>query len=53
MSKLTVILPAYNEEENIETMVGRWRQFRAVLVNKHGLELKIVAVNDGSKDRTM
>ncbi|HYE67930.1 MAG TPA: glycosyltransferase [Anaerovoracaceae bacterium] len=52
MSKLTVILPAYNEEENIETMVLRWQQFREVLNYKYGLELQIIAINDGSKDRT-
>ena len=52
MNKLTVVLPAYNEEENIKTMVERWQQFRAVLTDKYGLELQIVAVNDGSQDRT-
>jgi len=52
MSKLMVVLPAYNEEENIETMVLRWQQFRELLTNKYGLELQIVAINDGSKDRT-
>lgn len=46
------MLPAYNEEENIETMVLRWQQFRDVLNHKYGLELQIVAINDGSKDRT-
>ncbi len=52
MSDLTVILPAYNEEENIETMVERWQQFRTVLADRYGLSLQIVAVNDGSKDKT-
>lgn len=52
MSKLTVMLPAYNEQENIETMVLRWQQFREVLNYKYGLELQIIAINDGSKDRT-
>ena len=52
MSKLTVILPAYNEEENIETMVDRWQQFREMLKNGYDLDLQIAAVNDGSKDRT-
>ncbi|MDD2483589.1 MAG: glycosyltransferase [Eubacteriales bacterium] len=52
MNKITVILPAYNEEENIETMVARWQEFREVLKKNYGLELELVAVNDGSKDRT-
>jgi dolichol-phosphate mannosyltransferase len=52
MNKLTVVLPAYNEEENIESMVERWQQLRSMLVDQYGLKLQIVAVNDGSKDRT-
>lgn len=52
MSKLTVVLPAYNEEENIETMVDRWQQMRNVLADQYGLKLQIVVINDGSRDRT-
>lgn len=52
MSDLTVVLPAYNEEENIETMVERWQQLRDELGERYGLKLQIVVVNDGSKDRT-
>ena len=52
MSDLTVVLPAYNEEENIETMVERWQQLRDVLADRYGLKLKILAVNDGSRDQT-
>jgi dolichol-phosphate mannosyltransferase len=52
MNKLTVVLPAYNEEENIRIMVERWQEFRGVLADRYGLGLQIVAVNDGSGDRT-
>lgn len=52
MTKLTVILPAYNEEENIRTLVERWLKMQEKLNIKYGYELHIVAVNDGSKDRT-
>lgn len=52
MNKLTVVLPAYNEAENIELMVERWQQLRNVLSDQYGLMLQIVVVNDGSKDRT-
>lgn len=52
MNKITVILPAYNEEENIETMVDRWQKLGEVLVNQYELELQIAAVNDGSTDKT-
>lgn len=52
MTKLTVILPSYNEEENIRTLVKRWQALQETLIDKYGYELQIVAVNDGSKDRT-
>lgn len=52
MTSLTVVLPAYNEEENLETLVCRWQEFRETLASKYALELQIVAVNDGSKDQT-
>lgn len=52
MNKLTVVLPAYNEEDNIRTMVERWQQLRGVLADRYGLEMYIVVVNDGSTDQT-
>jgi len=52
MNTLTVILPAYNEEQNIETLVSSWQQYKEVLLDKYGLILQVVIVNDGSKDRT-
>ncbi len=52
MNRLTVILPAYNEEENIDMMVESWQKQREFLKEKYGLELQITAVNDGSRDRT-
>lgn len=52
MNTITVVLPAYNEDQNIEALVSRWQDFRKVLSEKYGLELEIVAVNDGSTDKT-
>ncbi len=52
MNTLTVVLPAYNEEQDIKALVSRWQQFRLELKDRYGLELEIVAVNDGSKDKT-
>lgn len=52
MIKITVILPAYNEEENIRTMVERWQMLQETLTDEYGYELQLVAVNDGSKDKT-
>ncbi len=45
---LSVVLPAYNEEANIERVI---RQVIAYL-EARGLDYEIVPVNDGSRDRT-
>lgn len=52
MNTLTVVLPAYNEDQNVEALVSSWQHYREVLSNKYGLILQIVVVNDGSKDNT-
>lgn len=48
MASLSVVLPAFNEEENIGPMIGD------VLATAGGLagDLEIVVVDDGSRDRT-
>jgi len=53
MDELTVLLPAYNEEKNVETLVARWQEFCNPLKERYGLSLQIVVVNDGSSDQTM
>ena len=45
---LSVVLPAYNEEANIERVV---RQVAAYL-DPLGIDYEILPVNDGSRDRT-
>lgn len=50
--ELIVLLPAYNEEENIEKMVASWIQGKERIKEEFNLKLKIVIINDGSKDRT-
>lgn len=52
MIELCIVLPAYNEAENIETLVNRWQQYQGVLANDYGLALRIIIVNDGSVDQT-
>lgn len=47
--KLYIVIPAYNEEENIETVVREWNE----VVEKIGNESKLVIINDGSKDHTL
>lgn len=46
---LYIIIPAYNEEENIENVVAEWHE----IVAKIGNNSKLVVINDGSKDSTM
>lgn len=52
MNKITVVLPAYNEEESIEALLEKWEQQRSLLEEAHGLSLGIVVIDDGSDDGT-
>lgn len=52
MCELTVILPAYNEEDNISELTERWQNEKERLEKEGGCRLRIVAVNDGSSDNT-
>ncbi len=46
--KLYIVMPAYNEEENIEEVVKEWNS----VVEEIGNGSKLVVVDDGSKDNT-
>ena len=46
--ELSVVLPAYNEEANIENVV----RGVAAYLDEHGLDYEVIVVNDGSHDRT-
>ena len=48
MSRLAVILPMYNEADNVEPLVERLAAVRAA----SGLDLFVLAVDDGSDDAT-
>ncbi len=48
MDKLYIIVPAYNEEENVETFVKEWHPVTESL----GAEAELAIINDGSKDST-
>jgi glycosyltransferase involved in cell wall biosynthesis len=48
MSSLSIVLPAYNEEANVESTV---EQVSAV-ARQLGIDYEIILVNDGSTDRT-
>lgn len=45
---LYIVMPAYNEEENIEEVVKEWHE----VVEKIGGDSRLVVVDDGSKDNT-
>lgn len=48
MDKLYIVVPAYNEEENIEAVIKDWHP----IVEKIGHGSKLVIIDDGSKDST-
>lgn len=48
MAKLYIVMPAYNEEANIEKTIEEWYP----VISKIGNASKLVIVDDGSKDST-
>ncbi|MDF2542193.1 MAG: glycosyl transferase family 2 [Herbinix sp.] len=48
MDKLYIVIPAYNEEANIENVIKDWYP----IVEKIGNGSKLVIIDDGSKDST-
>ncbi len=48
MDKLYIVIPAYNEEANVERVIKDWYP----IVEKTGKESRLVVIDDGSKDST-
>ena len=50
MDKLYIVIPAYNEEENIKAVIDDWYP----VIEKHNAngESRLVIIDDGSKDST-
>jgi glycosyltransferase involved in cell wall biosynthesis len=48
VSELSVVLPAYNEEANVERVVADC----AAYLDGTGIDYELIVVNDGSRDRT-
>jgi glycosyltransferase involved in cell wall biosynthesis len=46
--KLSVVIPCYNEEKTLDAIVGR-----VLVADRCGLDLEIVIVDDGSKDKSV
>ena len=47
--KLSVVIPAYNEEKNIVHCIN---ELQATLRDKHAIPYEIIVVNDNSRDGT-
>ncbi len=51
--RLSIIIPAYNEEQSIAEIVERCLKARETLMREMGLEkVEVIVVDDGSRDRT-
>ena len=48
MDKLYIVIPAYNEEANVDKVIKDWYP----IVEKIGNDSKLVIIDDGSKDKT-
>ena len=48
--KLSIVIPAYNEEQNIVKCI---EELRSTLAVKYGIPYELVIVDDNSKDRTV
>ena len=53
MTTLSVVIPAYNEEDGIAEIAGRVLAVRDALANVGVEGLELIVVDDGSKDRTV
>ncbi len=53
MQKLSIVIPAYNEQEAIRSIIERTLAAAPRIIQKAGVEsVEVIVVSDGSKDRT-
>ena len=50
MKKVSIIIPAYNEEESLPLLYDRLNN---VILNLTNYEFELLFINDGSKDNTL
>jgi glycosyltransferase involved in cell wall biosynthesis len=50
---ILLLIPCFNEEENIEHILEHLRHVKQNLQNRNDLNLEILIINDGSNDKTM
>jgi glycosyltransferase involved in cell wall biosynthesis len=53
VSLISIVIPLYNEEGNVVELIARIAAIMDPLAAAHGDVYEIVAVNDGSRDRTL
>ncbi len=52
--KLSIVIPAFNEEDSVDEILKRCLDARSVLMKNSGLSaVEVVIVDDGSKDKTL
>ena len=52
LEKIYIVMPAYNEEANIEEVIHQWHPV-CEKINAEGNVARLVIANDGSKDNTL
>ena len=51
--RLSIVIPAYNEEDSVDDILRRCLDARAVLIKEAGLSsVEVLIVDDGSRDKT-
>jgi glycosyltransferase involved in cell wall biosynthesis len=50
--RISVLIPAYNEEDNIQATLKGLGSFRETYCKEKGLDLDILVIDDGSSDKT-
>lgn len=51
--KISIVVPAYNEENRIKKTLPLIIRYAKEFKKKHGMETEIIVVNDGSLDKTL
>ncbi len=52
MTTLSIVIPAYNEEDGIQAVIARVLSIRPALAEVGVEEMELIVVDDGSRDRT-
>lgn len=53
MNTLFVLLPCYNEAQDIQSLLVKWRDLEQTMGSTYGYNMRVIAINDGSTDQTL